>query len=537
MEIIEINQSNCHLLREFISNELSPHFRYFKSRTIETVLPNHLYTIVIRSLDTNTIEGYGHLDKDIISNKVWLGMCILNRSHGKGYGTKIIELLISKAQTLHLESIFLTVDKNNYKARLLYHKYKFEEIISTATNIQMERKFSLELPVSYGEAFDKLTILDIKLEKLKDVRRNDVQIEYDAIYSKIAPLFNKNIKYHYNILKVINLRIWEMQDIFRDSNNIDEKNKLCNEIIIDNDRRFRVKHKINHLLSSHLKEQKGYKKRRAFILNHLGHGDMLTMNGMVRYYSTLYDEVVVPCVKTFVSSMELVYADDPTITLMPVDSWAAISPERGFPMDKFKEITQGFDVILTGCNRNPFYGSHMLSNGRGNHALSLPFCFYHDLGLDKTIMWDYFHVAHCKEAMQLYNQINSICDNKFIIAQTNTSERENVISCELIENKFGISRDDYLIININSNYYTPDHHFYDIANKCVNLPLIHYMELLKHSFANILTNSALFCLAMQLDIDTDKNYCIGRGGGPENLSHLYDSYPINKKIKRFNFSF
>ena len=166
----------------------------------------------------------------------------------------------------------------------------------------MELKLSLLLPVSYGEAFDKLTILDIKLEKIKDNRRNDVQKEYNAIFSKIQPLFNINVFYHYNILKDINTRIWEMQDTFRDSNDIEEKNRLCNEIIIDNDRRFRVKNKINYLLSSHLKEQKGYTKRQAFISNELNNN-----NGLIRYLSTLYDEVIVD---GFDDSM---YIDDPTI--------------------------------------------------------------------------------------------------------------------------------------------------------------------------------------------------------------------------------
>ena len=40
----------------------------------------------------------------------------------------------------------------------------------------------LYLPVSLGEAIDKLTILDIKLDKINDNRKNDVQKEYDLLY-------------------------------------------------------------------------------------------------------------------------------------------------------------------------------------------------------------------------------------------------------------------------------------------------------------------------------------------------------------------
>ena len=39
----------------------------------------------------------------------------------------------------------------------------------------------LSLPVSLGEAIDKLTILDIKCEKIKDNRKIDVQKEYNIL--------------------------------------------------------------------------------------------------------------------------------------------------------------------------------------------------------------------------------------------------------------------------------------------------------------------------------------------------------------------
>ena len=37
------------------------------------------------------------------------------------------------------------------------------------------------LPVSIGEALDKLTILDIKLDRIQDSRRDNVKIEYDIV--------------------------------------------------------------------------------------------------------------------------------------------------------------------------------------------------------------------------------------------------------------------------------------------------------------------------------------------------------------------
>ena len=131
----------------------------------------------------------------------------------------------------------------------------------------------IELPVSLGEALDKLTILDIKLEKIKDNRRLDVQKEYDILYNKLK-LNIQNYDFYYKILKQVNLDIWEMQDDFRYNNG--DKNKLCLKIIDENDRRFRIKKKINDIANSSLKEQKGYKPRKAFVMTHQGLGDMIT---------------------------------------------------------------------------------------------------------------------------------------------------------------------------------------------------------------------------------------------------------------------
>ena len=72
----------------------------------------------------------------------------------------------------------------------------------------------LYLPVSLGEGIDKLTILDIKLDKIKDDRKRDVQIEYDLLYGKLKEFI---IKYEnlYKTMKHVNLLIWDMMDILR----------------------------------------------------------------------------------------------------------------------------------------------------------------------------------------------------------------------------------------------------------------------------------------------------------------------------------
>jgi GNAT superfamily N-acetyltransferase len=86
-------------------------FRYFSKRTEECLL-NHKYHFIL--YDTYPV-GYGHLDYD--SEKTWLGMCVFDDYVGKGYGKVILDNLIENRRG---EELFLSVDKENYRAINLY---------------------------------------------------------------------------------------------------------------------------------------------------------------------------------------------------------------------------------------------------------------------------------------------------------------------------------------------------------------------------------------------------------------------------------
>ena len=118
-------------------------------------------------------------------------------------------------------------------------------------NLQLEMS-DITLPVSLGEALDKLTILDIKLQKISDERKADVKKEYDLLMTSLKPYVTA-YSYHYRILRAINLLIWDIQDLFHGKDTTPEQGaELCHNILLENDRRFRVKAKINALANSAL---------------------------------------------------------------------------------------------------------------------------------------------------------------------------------------------------------------------------------------------------------------------------------------------
>ena len=171
------------------------------------------------------------------------------------------------------------------------------------------------LPVSLGEAIDKLTILDIKYDKIKDNRRNEVKIEFDMLYHKLKDFVEKYNMY-YKIMKQINLDIWIMMDILRDSN-ISNENYLvkCKECIEANDIRFRIKNKINFVSNSLLKEQKGYNVLRIiFDINNFIIEEKDLYN-IIKYYSFLYDELIILSDKNNIDIFKNYFNYDPTILI------------------------------------------------------------------------------------------------------------------------------------------------------------------------------------------------------------------------------
>lgn len=98
------------------SHDGTKSFRYFNKRNFG-VLKNHLCTFLFFN-DENCI-GYGHLDRE--NDEIWLGVIVFDGFNGKGYGNFILENLIKE----YNGTIFLTVDKSNYKAINLYKKNGF----------------------------------------------------------------------------------------------------------------------------------------------------------------------------------------------------------------------------------------------------------------------------------------------------------------------------------------------------------------------------------------------------------------------------
>ena len=119
--------------------------------------------------------------------------------------------------------------------------------------------------ISAGELFDKITILEIKKAKISNKEKlNYIEKELSSLNETVKKyISNQNsISKYVNDLKIINLKLWDIEDGKRAA----EKNKDFGEKFIElarnvykfNDQRAKIKLAINTSLGSNIKEVKSY---------------------------------------------------------------------------------------------------------------------------------------------------------------------------------------------------------------------------------------------------------------------------------------
>ncbi len=125
---------------------------------------------------------------------------------------------------------------------------------------------AITIEVAPGELIDRLTILEIKRERIRDQeQRANVETEFSALRSACdagvrpsAALLALRAE-----LREVNARLWEIEDEIRDCEQRQDFGSafiaLARSVYRTNDRRARLKREINLLLGSRLIEEKSYR--------------------------------------------------------------------------------------------------------------------------------------------------------------------------------------------------------------------------------------------------------------------------------------
>ena len=124
------------------------------------------------------------------------------------------------------------------------------------------KKKIINAPISIGELIDKITILEIKKNKLQNSKLKNVLKELSFLRKLMEKHQIEITDDLFTQLKEINLTLWNIEDQIR----IKEKNKEFDNIFIElarsvyftNDKRSEIKKKINQLSNSEITEEKSY---------------------------------------------------------------------------------------------------------------------------------------------------------------------------------------------------------------------------------------------------------------------------------------
>ena len=119
--------------------------------------------------------------------------------------------------------------------------------------------------ISAGELLDKISILEIKLEKIKDkAGQEEINKEYKILkeVQNSSLVVTEKLKDLLKEIKEVNLNLWNIEDKLR----ICEKNKdfgqtfieLARSVYFNNDKRSKIKSEINKILESNIREIKQY---------------------------------------------------------------------------------------------------------------------------------------------------------------------------------------------------------------------------------------------------------------------------------------
>lgn len=123
----------------------------------------------------------------------------------------------------------------------------------------------IKVPISPGELIDKLTILEIKSANMRDAAKlANVNIELKLLQEtwRSSAFANANIDAEWTLLREINKKLWDIEDLIRDKER--EKKfdqefiELARAVYFTNDERATVKKQINTKLGSKIVEEKSY---------------------------------------------------------------------------------------------------------------------------------------------------------------------------------------------------------------------------------------------------------------------------------------
>jgi hypothetical protein len=244
----------------------------------------------------------------------------------------------------------------------------------------------------------------------------------------------------------------------------------------------------------------------AYLLTYNGLGDYITMIGALNFLSNHYKHIYMLCRKSSIENMKLFLPDKP-ITYIPIQPtvYDMTSNEHLFLEAKqcIKIISEapinsdilicGSEQLKSGVLKSRITNQKLLQYIPNDKQYTVKWThirdFYHNIGLDLSIYYEYF------EIQQSTNKPNITEEYNIIFAHTKASDRE--IQIPDVIAKY-INNENTIIICANENVYPINHPKYELANKYINIPIAHYIDIIKQATEIHVIDSCFSCIVYPL---------------------------------------
>ena len=245
----------------------------------------------------------------------------------------------------------------------------------------------------------------------------------------------------------------------------------------------------------------------AYLLTYNGLGDYITMIGALNFLSNYYQHIYMICRVGSIENMKLFLPDKP-ITYIPIyptgydilsndhlllEATQCIKIIREAPINS-DILPCGSEQIKNDTLKSRITNKKLLQYIPNDKEYTIRWVhiqdFYKNIGLDLSIYYEYFDIPSPSPPIS-----NITEEYNIIFAHTKASDRE--IQIPDVIAKYN-DDENTIIICANKNVYPSDHPKYELANKYINIPIAHYIDIIKRATEIHVIDSCFSCIVYPL---------------------------------------
>jgi len=236
-----------------------------------------------------------------------------------------------------------------------------------------------------------------------------------------------------------------------------------------------------------------FKLNTAYYLSHNGLGDNITSIGAINFLLKYYNVIYFLCKDIYKKNVELLFLGKPVVIVDFPHNNEFAETKRIISNAYYND--NNINIFICGCHRtyiNSYITHPELLNRQQDNTWKCDYefieKFYTCINLDLSIYYNYFNIPSNEMSI---NCLKSVEMYKIIFCHTKGSDRE--INIDKYINKY-INDNDYICVCTNKNLYNVSNEKHKIANYYINLPIVHYIDIIKKCERFFIINSCFSCI-------------------------------------------